>query len=142
MDRRGEPGGIVKVLELIEDHKAAFVYDFRDRFGLGLRDLGTTVPWVEVVYLVAVLLRDPSSWLQTSVAGWHHPISYEWAVLAGTYDLHAQVNSKRKPKPYPRPWPSGVGGSSRRGKPRADARDILARAKNGGMKWQNKHTPM
>ncbi len=140
MDRRRRPGGIVRVLEIIEDHKAAFVYDFRNRFRLGLSDLGTKVPWSEVVYMVAVLLRDPSSWLQTSVAGWHHPITYEWPILASIYDLHAQVNSKRKPKPYPRPWPKGAS-ASRRGRVRNDAREILAKAKNGGIKWQNRHTP-
>ena len=125
---------------LIEDHKAAFVYDFRHRFGLGLGDLGTTVPWVEVVYLVAVLLRDPSSWLQVSYNKWHHPVSFEWAAHAATYDLLAQVHSKRKPKPYPRPWPTTT--NTRKGTPRLDGREILERARNGGLKWQNRPTPM
>lgn len=125
---------------LIEDHKAAFVYDFRHRFGLGLGDLGTTVPWVEVVYLVAVLLRDPSSWLQVSYNGWHHPVSFEWAAHAATYDLLAQVHSKRKPKPYPRPWPTTT--NTRKGTARLDGREILERARNGGLKWQNRPTPM
>ena len=140
MDRWRSTGGIVAVLELVEDHTAAFVYDFRQRFGLGLRDLGTTVPWVEVVYLVAVLLRDPSSWLQVSFNGWHHPVSYEWATHAATYDLLAQVHSKRKPKPYPRPWPNAH--NARKGTPRQDSREILERARNGGLKWQNRLTPM
>lgn len=125
---------------LIEDHKAAFVYDFRHRFGLGLGDLGTTVPWVEVVYLVAVLLRDPSSWLQVSYNKWHHPVSFEWAAHAATYDLLAQVHSKRKPKPYPRPWPTTT--NTRKGTARVDGREILERARNGGLKWQNRPTPM
>jgi hypothetical protein len=125
---------------LIEDHKAAFVYDFRHRFGLGLGDLGTTVPWVEVVYLVAVLLRDPSSWLQVSYNKWHHPVSFEWAAHAATYDLLAQVHSKRKPKPYPRPWPTTT--NTRKGTPRLDGREILERARNGGLKWQSRPTPM
>jgi len=125
---------------LIEDHKAAFVYDFRHRFGLGLGDLGTTVPWVEVVYLVAVLLRDPSSWLQVSYNKWHHPVSFEWAAHAATYDLLAHVHSKRKPKPYPRPWPTTT--NTRKGTPRLDGREILERARNGGLKWQNRPTPM
>ena len=141
MDRGYQPGGIIRVVEIMDDHRAAFVYDFRHRFGLGLDDLGKTVPWTEVVYLVAVLIRDPSSWLQTSINDWHHPISYEWAALAATYDLHAQVHSKRKPKPYPRPWKDGQAGTTRKGKPRADARDILAKARNGEFKWQNRRTP-
>lgn len=124
----------------MDDHRAAFVYDFRHRFGLGLDDLGSRVPWTEVVYLVSVLVRDPSSWLQTSLNGWHHPVSYEWAALAAQYDLHAQVNSKRKPKPYPRPWDNTR--EKRKGTARADAREILARAKRGEFKWQNRRTPM
>ena len=140
MDGWRSTGGIIAVLELIEDHKAAFVYDFRHRFGLGLGDLGTTVPWSEIVYLVAVLLRDPSSWLQVSFNKWQHPVSFEWATQAATYDLLAQVHSKRKPKPYPRPWPDGKN-SSRKGTIRRDSRDILARARDGGLKWQNRHTP-
>jgi hypothetical protein len=109
---------------------------------LGLADLGTAIPWGEVVYLISVLLRDPTSWLQVSVNKWHHPISYEWTVLAAQYDLHAQVNSRRKPKPYPRPWPNFDPNVTRKGKPRADARALLERAKSGGLKWRNKPTPM
>ena len=124
---------------LIEDHKAAFVYEFRHRFSLGLRDLGTAVPWDEVVYLVAVLLRDPTSWLQTSVNKWDHPITYDWAAQVATYDLLAQVHSKRKPKPYPRPWKNG--NATRKGTVRRDARELLAKARQGEMNWQNKPTP-
>lgn len=141
MDWRYGPGGIIAVVGLLDDHTAAFVYDFRHRFGIGLNDLGTTVPWAEVVYLVSVLLRDPSSWLQVSINQWHHPISYEWAQHAATYDLLAQVHSKRKPKPYPRPWGAGAQGKTK-GTVRPDAREILARARQGAYKWQNKPTPM
>jgi hypothetical protein len=141
LDVGREPGGIIKVVELIDDHTPAFAYDFRYRFGLGLDDLGEKVPWHEVVYLVSVLIRDPSSWLQTSINNWHHPVSFEWAALAAQYDLHAQVNSKRKPKPYPRPWKDAGGGSNRKGTARSDAREILAKARNGGVKWQSRRTP-
>lgn len=141
MDTRGTTGGIIAALEILADYKAAFVYDFRHRFGLGIQDLGATIPWNEVIALMAVLLTDPTSWLQTARNGWSHPISYEWTVSAATYDLLAQVNSKRKPKPWPRPWPSG--GEKKIGKrTRKDARAILARAKNGDLEWQNRHTPM
>jgi hypothetical protein len=104
-----------------------------------LKDLGTTVPWDEVVYLVAVLLRDPTSWLQTSVNKWDHPITYDWAAQVATYDLLAQVHSKRKPKPYPRPWKNA--NNTRKGTVRKDARELLAKAKQGEMNWQNKPTP-
>ena len=140
MDGRYWPGGIIAVVELIDNHTPAFAYDFRHRFSIGLDDLGHKIPWHEVVYLVAVLLRDPTSWLQTSVNGWHHPVSYEWAALVAQYDLHAQVNSKRKPKPYPRPWSTSDGGR-RKGTTRSDARELLAKARQGDFKWLNRHTP-
>jgi len=135
-------GGILTVLELIKNHKAAFVYDFRHRFGFGLDDIGTKLPWNEVLLLLTVLLRDPTSWLQTSVHKWHHPVSYEWATNAAVYDLLAQVHSKRKPKPFPRPWATGAGKGGRRGTVRADAREILAKARDGELTWQNRRMRM
>lgn len=54
--------------------------------------------------MVAILLRDPTSWLQAAVAEWEFPVSREWIVAAHSYDLQAAVNSKTKPKPYPTPW--------------------------------------
>lgn len=138
MDRWSRPGGILAVVELINNHRPAFTYDFRSRFSLSPDDIGEKVSWADAVYLVAVLLRDPSSWLQTSVNKWSHPVSYEWAVHAATYDMLAQVNSKRKPKPFPRPWPDA--NKNRKGTARKDGREILARARQGEFKWQNKPT--
>jgi hypothetical protein len=63
------------------------------------------VSLLEAVYLTAVLLRDPSSWLQASYAEWSHPASYEWQVLAHVYDSVTGAHYK-KPKPYPTPWPT------------------------------------
>ncbi len=125
----------------MDDHTAAFTYDFRQRFGVSTSELGKSVSWAECVYLVTVLIRDPSSWLSTAVNNWHHPITYEWAALAAIYDLLAQVYSKRKPKPYPRPW-DGSNGAGRKGTPRRDAREILAKARRGEFKWQSRRTPM
>jgi hypothetical protein len=101
--------------------------------------VGRTIRYDETVYLISMLMRDPTSWTQASVSKWSHPVSYEWTVLASTYDLLAQVNSKRKPKPYPRPWPKG--NQTRKGTTRTDARELLAKAKQGDYKWQNKPTP-
>ena len=140
MDRRDTRGGILAVLEILEDYKSAFVYDFRSRFGLGLSDLGTTVPWSEVVDLVVILLSDPTSWLQASKNKWKHPVDYNWLLQAATYDLLAQVNSKRKPKPWPKPW-SDSNRKTIGKRTRNNARDILRQAKDGELEWQNKHTP-
>jgi len=141
MDTGRTSGGILTVCEILADYKGPFIYDFRHRFGLGLADLGNTVPWNEVIYLVSVLLSDPTSWLQAAKAGWQHPIDYNWTIQAATYDLLAQVNSKRKPKPWPRPW-SDKKAKRRGANYRKDAREILRKAKDGEIEWQSKHTPM
>jgi hypothetical protein len=60
--------------------------------------------WDEAARLAAILLRDPSSQLAASVAGWERPWSHDWAVTADLYDLQRQSKSKRRVKPYPRPW--------------------------------------
>ncbi len=138
MDSGCSPGGILRVLELIADNKAAIVYDFRHRFNLSIHEFGKSVGWDEVVSLVSILLVDPTSWTQAAVAKWKHPISYEWTLLASTYDLHAAVNSKTTPKPWPRPWDD----VDKKTEVRKDARAILKKAKEGILSWQNKPTPM
>ena len=122
--------------ELINNHEAELVYD--------LRKLGIDphcVDFDELLLIVEMLIRDPQSWTGSALMKWKHPISHEWAVLAATYDLQAQVHSgKRKPKPFPRPWPDP--NVKTKGSARKDAREILKRAKDGDLNWQNKHTPM
>lgn len=78
----------------------------RSFYGVGIYDIGNTVSFTEAVLLVRILMRTPQSWLHAAVAEWSHPVTNEWTVLAQTYDLVAQVNSKQnsKPKPYPTPW--------------------------------------
>lgn len=105
MDTGRTPGGSIKLRELIEEHPSEFAYDFRSRFGLSINDVGKTVTLLEAVHLVAILLRDPSSWLQSARNGWDFPVSREWIVSAHHYDLVHAINSKKKPKAYPAPWP-------------------------------------
>lgn len=106
MDPGGKPGGIFRLRELIEEHPAELTYDLRERFGLSLDDIGTSVSLRDSVYLVAVMMRDPASWTCAVYSGWDYPVSREWIVAAHTYDLLAMVNSGkgRKPKPYPNPF--------------------------------------
>jgi len=105
LDTRSADGGILKLLELIEEHTSAVAYDFRSRFNVSYLEIGKSVTLLEAIHLVSILLQEPSSWLQAAVRNWQYPVSYEWTVAANTYDLLAQVNSgKKKPKPYPTPW--------------------------------------
>jgi hypothetical protein len=104
VDSGSGSGGILKLRELIEEHPAELAYDFRHRFALSVFDIGHTVTWQEAIFLVAMLYREPSSWLQTAVNGWKYPVSLEWMMARHTYDLIANANFK-KPKPFPTPWP-------------------------------------
>lgn len=114
MDSGCTTGGIFRLRELISEHPTELAYDFRSRFNLSIFAIGGEVSWLEAAYLVSVLMRDPSSWLQAAVNDWKYPVSQEWIVATHTYDLHATVNSKNKPKPYPTPWLAE--GTSRIGK--------------------------
>lgn len=126
----------LQLKELVELYEAELCYDLRK---LGINPAEVTLE--ELMLLIDPLMRDPMSWTHAAVAKWRHPISHEWAVLAATYDLLAQVHSgKRKPKPFPRPWPDP--NVKAKGKVRKDARDILKRARDGELEWQNKPTPM
>lgn len=54
---------------------------------------------------------------------WEYPVSREWMVLSHVFDLLAAVNSKKKPKPYPTPWPAD--NSARIGKKRQDRDKVI-----------------
>lgn len=107
MDSGCNRGGILRLREIASEHPAELAYDLRQKLGLSIEALGDTVSWYEAVLLVHVLLRDPTSWLHAAETKWKFTASHEWQILADVYDLLAAVNSKKKPKPYPRPWKSG-----------------------------------
>ena len=58
----------------------------------------------EAIRLVSVLSADPSSQVCASVAGWSHPVTRTDLTLRDLFDLQHATKSKRKPKPYSRPW--------------------------------------
>lgn len=103
MERRRGAGGIRRLLELIEEHRAPLEYDWRAVFGLPLSSIGRSVSWGEAVRLVDELAADPATHTAAALAGWAHPWSREAALLADLFDLTLAVNAKN-PKPYPRPW--------------------------------------
>lgn len=120
---------------LIDKHEAELIVDLRK-----LNIDPSTIFFEELELIVKVLLRDPSSWFQAAVNKWKFPVSHEWILLANQYDMNAQINSKRKPKPIARPWPSD--NEAKVGTTRPDARAILDNAKAGNLEWHNKLTPM
>jgi hypothetical protein len=123
--------------QIVQEHEAELVVDLRK---LGIDP--SEVDLDELLLIVDVLLRDPTSWLHAAVAKWKHPITHEWSVLVSMWELLAQVNTRkgRKAPRFPKPWPDP--NSTSKGKTRRDARGILKRAKDGELDWQNKPMPM
>lgn len=109
MARWGRPGGILGLLDLIEERRAQLEYDWRTRFALPLTVVGSdAMTYGEAWRLVGILAGDPTSQLSASAAGWDHPWSHEAALLADLWDLTVAANTsgKSRREPYPRPWPT------------------------------------
>lgn len=102
--RSDERGGIAGLLDLIEEHRAAFDYDWRTRFGLPLDAIPGEMHWGEAVRLTGILRADPSSMLAASMEGWAYPVSREAIALARLYDLEYAKTGAKKREPYPMPW--------------------------------------
>lgn len=79
------------------------IADFRTIYGVSVY----AVPMHEVWPLLLKLLANPESWLQAAFNNWAHPFSRDGIALADLYDLQHQSKSKKKVKPYPRPWGDG-----------------------------------
>lgn len=92
------------LLGLLDEHRGAFEYDWRNRFHVGASVIGWEMSWGEAVRLVEVLASDPSSMLGAAMAGWQYPLTRGELTLRDLYDLQHKSKAKRKPKPYPRPW--------------------------------------
>lgn len=54
--------------------------------------------------MVKLLGSDPSSYIGAALSKWQHPASWEFMALADLFDVQLRSKSKRKPKPYRRPW--------------------------------------
>ena len=93
------------------DYPAELAYDFRSRFGISVDEIGASVSYLETIYLTAILMRDPSSWLSSAKQGWKHPASREWIVVQDLYNLTMAINSSKKQKlhTYPTPWEKSKG---------------------------------
>ena len=111
---RGDAPPILTLLDLIEEHRPAFEYDWRTRFGCRF-DVPAQMSWGEAWRLTMELASDPSSHVAAGIYGWDHAVSYEWMLAANAYDAFVSANSdpkKSRPAPYPRPWdekPKAIG---------------------------------
>ena len=104
---RGVSPKLTQLVDLIDEHHDAFVYDWRARFGMCFADCQTgRVPWGETLALFRILKADPSSHVAAAIHGMQSPWSREAFLLADVYDLTLAVNWANKhkdPTPYPRP---------------------------------------
>ena len=118
---RFSAGKIVWLLEIIEKHPLEIVRDFREKFHLSVNDIGVSVRYDEAGVLVMSLLKDPESWLHATIANWEYPVTREWVLFADLWDLQAQSKSKKRIKPYPRPFSDTkrYGGRAKNGKVRS-----------------------
>lgn len=93
----------------MREHEAEVAYDFRNKFGLSLEELGKSYTLREAALLISVLVRQTDSQLMAAIERWKFPVTRDWTLLASLFDLTVAANSKkgRTPKPYPRPWPTG-----------------------------------
>ena len=128
-------GGIFGLLGLISLHRGAVEYDLRQRFGLGLRDVGERVTLAEVARLVVILRSDPSSAITAALEGWAFPIDRTALAMYDLFDVMVMANSdpkKGRPKPHGgRPMPTDTRDVKRigdtGGRSREEIVDILRR---------------
>lgn len=57
----GHDGGSAALLELIEEHRPAFTFDFRRYFGVPLSEVGQSIPYGEAWLLIMELRRESGS---------------------------------------------------------------------------------
>jgi hypothetical protein len=127
-----ERGGILTLLALIEEHPAAFSYDWRTRFHQPLQVIEHGgMSWREAWLLTQQLLADPSSRVFAALAGWAYAWTRESFVLADLHDLLAAAHTDRRHRnqlrPYPRPGSGQLGHRMGRAiRPQTEIRAALA----------------
>lgn len=94
----GERGGILGLLDLIEEHRGAVDYDFRARFHLSASVMGDSMGWGEAARLVKILRADPSSMIAAALEGWKYPVSRGDLILMGMWEQDRQIASGGKDK--------------------------------------------
>lgn len=103
---RGLGPFLLRLLELVDQHRGAFEYDWAARFHEPLDLDGDLPALARTWHLADQLARDPSSHVYAAINGWAYPASREALALADLFDALVAVNTRKghKPKPYPRPW--------------------------------------
>lgn len=105
----GAPGGIVRLLDVVEEHRAALRFDFRDRFGLSLDDAGDGYTFAEAIDLALGLLETQGTRSHAVVRDWLYPLALTDQWLQQLVELLGAVHRDTKTQPQPItfgwPWP-------------------------------------
>lgn len=86
------------LLDLIEEHRSAFAYDWRTRFGLSHSAIGEAMSFGEAWMLTLELVRDPSSHVAASVNGMQFPVTREWLAVRAMVDNFVAVKTQKRPR--------------------------------------------
>lgn len=101
--RRGDPGGILTLLDTIEEHRGAVEYDWRSRFHLPITCIPDGMGYGEAWRLLRIVAADPSSQTAAAISGWAFPLDRAAQTLAVVAENVAR-NGGDKRWTYPRPW--------------------------------------
>ncbi len=103
----GPAGGILRLLDLVEEHRPSLRFDFRDRFGLSLDDIGTTYTYGEAFDLVDGLRATRGTHTHAAAARWKYPMTRAEISLQTIEISFANVHRDVKvhPQPFTADWP-------------------------------------
>ncbi len=101
----GAPGGIVRLLDVVEEHRAALRFDFRDRFGLSLDDAGDGYTFGEAIDLTLELLDEQGTRSHAAVRGWSYPLSWSSQMLQHLVEINARWWRPTGSPPLSLGWP-------------------------------------
>lgn len=120
------------VLDTVEDHTDAVIYDWRERFNLPVSSITDgSLTWVESFAMLNELVQDTSSHTCASVNKWEYAFSREAIQMADLFDLtqviHTSKDDQKKVQLKPRPWKTGRLGESVSQKPVISQEEIRAK---------------
>lgn len=103
----GAPGGIARLLDVVEEHRAALRFDFRDRFGLSLDEVGHGYTFGEACDLVLELLETQGTRSHAAVHQWRYSMSTTDQWLQHLVEMVGATlrDTKKQPQPVRFGWP-------------------------------------
>lgn len=99
-------GGSAGLLDLIEEHRAEFTFDFRRYFRLSLSDIGETITYGEAILLVFELRRESGSHTHMRMHGFTETMSLsQFTDMLLTQSFMNLLRGKNaQPIKLPIPW--------------------------------------